>query len=167
MNSIILNFKQLFHSLPPFFIFCFSIFFILALFFFFFMAGKAYGSAKSEKTFFKKMQNHRNDAVKRSRAVLSGQMAEQLAPYLPEFPCTPADAHFLGKPVDFIAFTGCAQGKELQEVLFIEVKTGNSKLSEREKELKKAIEEGRCRYVVYKVPLSSEENYSENCSLRE
>lgn len=157
-SQFLFNFKQFFHSLPPFFVICILFLLFLILFVFFFLVGKAYGSAKTEKNFSKKMQLQRQDAIKRSRAVLGGQMAEQLAPYLPNFPCNPADAHFLGKPIDFVAFTGCAQGEQLQEVLFIEVKTGSSKLSEREKELKKTIEEGRCRYVVYQAPSSNFES---------
>ena len=53
-----------------------------------------------------KIKNIRQDAVKRSNAVKGGQLAEQLAPFLPNFPCNPADAHFLGQPIDYIAFPG-------------------------------------------------------------
>lgn len=92
----------------------------------------------------------RQDAVKRSRAVIGGQMVEQVAPYLPGFPCNAADARFIGKPVDFIAFSGLAENNRVDEVLLIEVKTGDSKLSGREKEIKAAVEDGRVRYVEYK-----------------
>lgn len=93
----------------------------------------------------------RKDAVKRSRAVIGGQMVEQLSPYLPNFPCNPADARFIGKPIDFIAFPGAVNNEKIKEVLLIEVKSGNSMLSEREKEIKKAVEEGRVRYVEYRI----------------
>lgn len=93
----------------------------------------------------------RSDAIKRSRSVLGGQLAEQVAPYLPGFPCNPADARFLGKPVDFIAFPGLTEDNKVQEVLLIEVKTGKSALSGREKEIKRAVAEGRVRYVEYRA----------------
>lgn len=96
------------------------------------------------------LKKERQDAVKRSRAVLGGQMVEQVAPYLPNFPCNPADARFIGKPIDFIGFSGLAEKNCVDEVLLIEVKTGESKLSEREKEIKNAVKEGRVRYVEYK-----------------
>ena len=76
-------------------------------------------------------------------------MAEQIAPFLQGFPCNPADVRFVGKPVDFIAFPGASAGQEIQEVLLIEVKTGTSALSKRESEIKKAVQAGRVRYVVY------------------
>jgi len=93
----------------------------------------------------------RRDAIKRSRSVIGGQLAEQVAPFLPGFPCNPGDARFIGKPVDFIAFPGMAEDNEVHEVLLIEVKTGKSNLSGREREVKRAVAEGRVRYVEYRV----------------
>ncbi|WP_177527698.1 Holliday junction resolvase-like protein [uncultured Treponema sp.] len=94
----------------------------------------------------------RNDAVKRSRAVLGGQFGEQLAPFLPDFPCNPGDARFIGKPVDYIAFPGTAEGRGVEEILLIEVKSGTSTLSAREKEIREAVKKGRVRYVEYRIP---------------
>ena len=93
----------------------------------------------------------RKDAVKRSKAVINGQIAEQIAPFLPDFPANPSDARFIGKPVDFIVFSGLSENEKIDEILFVEVKTGKSLLSEREKEVKKAIEKGNVRYVEYRI----------------
>ena len=93
----------------------------------------------------------RKDAVKRSKAVINGQVAEQIAPFLPDFPANPSDARFIGKPVDFIVFSGLSENEKIDEILFVEVKTGKSLLSEREKEVKKAIEKEKLRYVEYKI----------------
>ena len=76
-------------------------------------------------------------------------MAEQVAPFLPGFPCNPGDVSFLGKPVDFVAFCGLAEKDKIEEVVFIEVKTGQSKLNGHEKQLKDAVKNGRVRYVEY------------------
>ena len=93
----------------------------------------------------------RSDAIRRSRSVIGGQLAEQVAPFLPGFPCHPGDARFIGKPVDFIAFPGLTEDDKVHEVLLIEVKTGKSALSNREKEVKRAVAEGRVRYVEYRA----------------
>lgn len=93
----------------------------------------------------------RKDAVKRSKAVINGQVAEQMAPFLPDFPANPSDARFIGKPVDFIVFSGLSENEKIDEILFVEVKTGKSLLSEREKEVKKAIEQRKVRYVEYRI----------------
>lgn len=105
---------------------------------------------QSFRLFFRKSKV-RSDAIKRSRAVIGGQVVEQVAPFLPEFPCSPADARFIGKPVDFIAFPGLNENDSVKEVLLIEVKTGQSALNNREKEIRKAVEEGRVRYVEYRI----------------
>lgn len=101
-----------------------------------------------------KIKRERQDAVKRSRAVLGGQFSEQLAPFFPEFPCNPGDVRFIGKPIDFIAFPGTAEGKEVKDIFFIEVKTGDSQLSQREKEIREAVQNKRVHYIEYRVPES-------------
>ena len=81
----------------------------------------------------------RDDAIKKSRAVLGGQFTEQIAPYLPGFKHDPTEARFIGSPVDFVVFKGIAEG-EPSEIVFVEVKTGKAKLSERERKLKEVVE---------------------------
>ena len=98
----------------------------------------------------KKRSQLRSDAINRSRAVIGGQVVEQVAPFLPGFPCNPADARFIGKPVDFVAFPGLAESDKVEEVLLIEVKTGRSELNAREKEIRRAVKDGRVRYVEYR-----------------
>ncbi len=122
-----------------------------------FFAGLQKGRLEAGKL----IRRSRADAVRRSRAVLGGQLAEQVAPFLPGFPCNPADARFIGKPVDFIAFPGASEGRPVGEILFIEVKSGSSALSAREKEIRDAVRNGAVRYVEYRVqrgpPSSSSE----------
>lgn len=125
----------------------------------FFLLGKFIGNLETKLRLQKTIRSEREDAVKRSRSVLGGQITEQLAPLLPDFPARYDEVKFLGKPVDFIAFRGLESGTgesgenekcHVDEVLFIEVKTGESKLSEREKAIKNAVENGRVRYVVWR-----------------
>ncbi len=95
------------------------------------------------------IRRERKDAIRRSRAVLGGLAGEQVAPLLPGFPCDAADVRFVGKPVDYVAFPGMSEGGRVQEVVFIEVKTGSAGLSRREKEIKEAVKAGRVRWVEY------------------
>ena len=100
---------------------------------------------------FKNSRNIRKDTVKRSKAVIGGQVAEQIAPFLPDFPANPSDVRFIGKPVDYIAFSGLSEKDRIDEILLIEVKTGKSMLNQHEREIKKAVAEGRMRYVEYRI----------------
>jgi|TARA_B100001964_G_C13769039_1_gene395177 predicted Holliday junction resolvase-like endonuclease len=96
------------------------------------------------------IKEHRRDAVARSRAILGGQFAEQLSPFLPGFNYSPNECRFIGKPIDFVVFKG-ADGKEIKEVVFVEVKSGSSKLSSIEKSLKDTVMGGRVRWEEYRV----------------
>lgn len=89
----------------------------------------------------------RDDSVNRSRSVLKGKIAEQMAPFLPDFPYSPSDARFIGSPVDFVVFDGYTEakdngGSEIRIVL-VEIKKGTGRLSRTEALIKKAVEEGR------------------------
>lgn len=140
---------------PPAAVIVFFLF--LALFFLIsILLGRFIGRLEIKASFTRYEKDIRRDAVKRSRSVLLGQLGEQVSPFLPNFPCKPEDARFIGKPVDFIAFSGMSDSEdgengEIEEVLFIEVKTGNSALSKREKDIKKAVSEGRVRYIEYRI----------------
>jgi len=80
----------------------------------------------------------RHDAVKRSLAVTSGKVHEQLVPYLPDFPYNPKDARFLGSPVDLIVFDGLA-AVDVKRVVFVEVKTGVAGLSAAEGQIRDVV----------------------------
>ena len=119
---------------------------------FFFVLGTLFARVVFAASLSKKIAVERADAVKKSRAVLGGLAGEQVAPFMPGFPCNPADARFVGKPVDFVAFPGAADGDEIKEVLLIEVKSGEASLSKREREIKACVQEGRLRFVEYRLP---------------
>ena len=80
----------------------------------------------------------RQDAVQRSQAVTSGKVHEQLVPYLPEFGFNPKDARFLGSPVNLLVFDGLDDG-ELRRVVFVEIKTGGSALTGRERQVRDVV----------------------------
>ncbi len=84
-------------------------------------------------------------AVTKSRAVLGGKFTEQMAPFLPEFSYGPTGARFIGSPVDFLVFPGLATG-EPQEIIIMEIKSGNSALSPQEKKIQSLVENGMVRW---------------------
>lgn len=101
----------------------------------------------------------RQDAIKRSRAVLGGQFSEQLAPYLPDFPYKPTECRFLGKPIDIVVFRGMNE-KEIEEVIFVEVKSGKASLSSVERKLRDVIRAKKVKWEEYRIPkgLTAREN---------
>ncbi len=96
-------------------------------------------------------EDMRKAALAKSRQVIGGSFSEQLAPFLPGFPFDPTEARFIGKPVDFLVFRGLAGG-QIDEVVFVEVKSGLSRLNSNEQSMKNCIEQKRVSFAEYRVP---------------
>lgn len=120
---------------------------VLALVYVGFLIGRWFQNKKWEE----QLPDIRQEAIKGSRAVLGGQFAEQLAPYLPDFPYSPTECRFIGKPIDFVVFKG-ADAKDITEVKFVEVKSGKASLNQHEKKLRDTIKEKRVTWEEYRIP---------------
>jgi predicted Holliday junction resolvase-like endonuclease len=99
----------------------------------------------------------RRDSVQKSRSSLKGQIAEQMAPLLPGFEYLPADARFLGDPIDYVVFSGYtdlrdagSDASEL-EVVLLEVKQGASSLSPFQRAIARSVQEGRVRFEILRI----------------
>lgn len=88
-------------------------------------------------------------SVATSKEVTYGQIAERLAPYLPDYPYNPEDTYPAPAPLDLIVFNGLSAGDPV-EIVFLEVKTGSSRLNDRQRDIKQAADEKRVRYDVYR-----------------
>ncbi len=91
----------------------------------------------------------RTEAVEKSRNVLKGQISEHLAPYLPDFLWEASDCKFLGQPIDLIIFKGRTKG-EIEEIIFVDVKTGESKLSKVQRNIKDCILNGKVSFQTWR-----------------
>mgnify|MGYP001161008749 CR=1 FL=1 len=80
----------------------------------------------------------RKDSTSRQRAILKGQISETLAPWSIKAVNSVKELSFLGNPIDFVGFKGLDGDGEI-EIKFIEIKTGNSKLTKSEKRIKEAV----------------------------
>ena len=94
--------------------------------------------------------------LSRSRAVLKGKIAEQMSPLLPWFEYHPADARFIGNPIDYIVFDGYTMAKEHGKgeikVVLMDVKKGSSaKLTKGEKLIKEAVKKGRVEWQTLNI----------------
>jgi predicted Holliday junction resolvase-like endonuclease len=94
----------------------------------------------------------RKDAIDKSQSVTMGKMTEHMVPYLPGFGFNPSDARFIGSPIDLIVFDGLGND-EVKKIVFVEIKTGTSTLSTRERLVRGAIIEKRVEWIEMKVNL--------------
>lgn len=87
----------------------------------------------------------RKDSKFRSSAANWGKTIEHFVPFMTKFPIPPEDVVFLGMPIDYVGFTDTGS-KTKCTVHFLEVKSGSAFLSEKQKNIKKAIKEGRIQF---------------------
>lgn len=79
-----------------------------------------------------------------------GQLIEQWVPLARQFPGEVADAKFLGAPIDYIVYKGLSRGA-VTEVVFVEVKSGDSKLSPVQRSIRDCVQNKKVRWEVVRV----------------
>jgi predicted Holliday junction resolvase-like endonuclease len=83
---------------------------------------------------------------KKSSETRLGQISENLVPFLENCKHDPRNMHFLGQPLDYVVFNF-----DEGEIVFLEIKSGNSKPSKRQKILKNIIKSGRVYYEEMRI----------------
>lgn len=92
-----------------------------------------------------KVAKARKDSKFRSSAANWGKSIEHFVPFMTKFPLPPEDVVFLGMPIDYVGFTDTGS-KTKCVVHFLEVKSGSAQLSDKQRNIKRAIEEGRVQF---------------------
>lgn len=98
----------------------------------------------------------RKDSVNRSRSTLKGKIAEQMAPILPGFGYSPADARFIGSPVDYIIFDGLTSVADDKaddiSIIFMDVKKGTGTLTRTQRRIRDAIDRNSVAWKTLRIP---------------
>jgi predicted Holliday junction resolvase-like endonuclease len=105
----------------------------------------------AEEEFEDKKKKIIEQSIERSKLVYIGKTLEHLAPTIATWGHKPRDCRFLAEPIDFIAFDGLFEKDEVNQITFIEAKTGNAKQSAREKSIKNAIEKGKVYFEEFRL----------------
>ena len=116
----------------------------------FLIIGFGIGFLIGKTVAWKRLKDARSDAVKRSKSSILGETYEKIVPCLPNFPFSPKDMVFIGKGFDYLVMDGLSDGK-LDEIVFLEVKTGSSTLNGNEKKIKEAVNAKRVRFVEWRA----------------
>lgn len=66
-------------------------------------------------------------------------MSEQFIPFLKSYPYDPQNFRFIGTPIDGVQF-------ENDKIIFVEFKTGNSRLSKKQENVKKLLGEKKVNF---------------------
>ena len=111
------------------------------------MLRKAFKDIRTEKASSKKILSQ-----KKSSEVRLGKIGENMAPFITDWPYEHRRFRFIGDPVDGIQFTD-------DEVIFVEIKTGKSRLTHSQRNIKKLVAAGKVSFATFRI--------SENgCSLK-
>jgi len=81
---------------------------------------------------------------KKSSEIRTGQIAEHFTPLLKDFKYNHKQARFLATPIDFVIF-------EDDEIIFMEVKTGNSQLTATQRKVRDLIKEKKVKWEVLRI----------------
>jgi predicted Holliday junction resolvase-like endonuclease len=104
-------------------------------------AGTELGKLLARKWIMENEETIRKDTAKRTIAVNMGRMTEHLVPFSEEFKeFNSKDARFIGSPVDLIVFDGLTDKRPEITIYFIEVKTGNSAVTDTQRKVAQAID---------------------------
>ncbi len=84
-------------------------------------------------------------STRKSSETRLGLISEQLAPMLDAFPVKDTqDIHFFGQPIDYIAFNE-------DGVHFVEIKSGNARLSPKQAKIKEQVLAGKVFWHVMRI----------------
>jgi len=89
-------------------------------------------------------------AAERAKYVNVGKVLEKVAPSLTGFPFNKNDCRPIWEPIDYIVFQGLTNKMHVDRITFVDVKTGNARLNEHQKQIKNAVEKGNVELQVLK-----------------
>jgi predicted Holliday junction resolvase-like endonuclease len=81
---------------------------------------------------------------KQSLSTKYGRMSEQFMPFLKDYPHESQDFRFIGTPVDGVQFNK-------DGIVFVEFKTGDSKLTAKQKDIKELVKKGKVDFLEFRM----------------
>jgi predicted Holliday junction resolvase-like endonuclease len=85
-------------------------------------------------------------AEKKAMEVGLGLILEKIVTGWNGFPHEPHDCRSLYEPIDYVAFDGVTETAAVEQIAFLDVKSGDAKLNKRQRLVRDAINEGRVDY---------------------
>lgn len=82
-----------------------------------------------------------------AQATNFGQISEQILPAFRAFPYKQNECRVLFKPIDYVVFTNLRKGR-VEAITFVDVKTGDGRLTSEQRQVRDRVMEGRIRHKV-------------------
>ena len=77
-----------------------------------------------------------------------GQISEQILPAFLTFPYKQNECRILLKPIDYIVFAGLSRKGRVEAIKFVDVKTGDSRLTRGQRQIRDRVIEGKIKHKV-------------------
>ena len=90
-------------------------------------------------------------AEKQAIDVNLGKILEKIAPVMGGFGYSPRDCRGLFEPIDYIVFNELSAHKEVNALIFLDVKTGGAGLNPHQRQIRSAVEAGKVEWEGYSL----------------
>ena len=104
---------------------------------------------EQEKELRERRRNIPLSSEMKSTAVNIGFILERIAPSMKEFTHDRNDCRSLFDPIDYVIFEGLNKRGIVTKILFVDIKTGKAKLTGRQKEISKLVENKKVLWDTY------------------
>ncbi len=84
-----------------------------------------------------------------SKHVNLGFIFERIAPTLPSFPFDKNDCRSMFDPIDYIIFEGLYKKGKVEKLYFVDIKSGDARLSKTQKQIKEIVENKKVTFKLY------------------
>lgn len=102
---------------------------------------------REEQTELRRRKHSATDgAEKKAMEVGLGFVLEKIVTCWNGFPHEPHDCRSLYEPIDYVAFDGMTESAAVEQVAFLDVKSGEAKLNKHQRLVRDAINDGRVDY---------------------
>ena len=86
----------------------------------------------------------------KTKAVNLGFLLERLAPTLDGFTFNKNDCRSMFDPIDYVIFEGLNKKKKVDKIMFVDIKTGGARLTQKQKKIKQVVEDKKVEFKTYK-----------------
>ena len=97
----------------------------------------------------KRKENILKSSRNKAKATNLGFILERLAPGLTSFRFKRNDCRALFDPIDYVIFEGLTTKERVSKLLFVDVKTGESRLTPKQKKIKNLVNDKKVQFDIY------------------
>lgn len=98
----------------------------------------------------KEMENKKPARIENTtKHVNLGFIFERIAPTLSGFPFDKNDCRSMFDPIDYVVFNGLHKTGKVDKLFFVDIKSGNARLSKTQKDIKEIVENKKVEFKLY------------------